>query len=122
MASVINIFNAASVPINVIVNNGTQFTVPKCDGTTWAPGVPTTNPPFTGNLPAPGQFGYGTNSCAITPSTGEGTATASVNVPQSINPADAIQLYLFYQSTNVVSWMLLDNGRAVAGNLSFAAN
>jgi hypothetical protein len=120
MASVVYIFNAASVPINVIVNNGTtQFSVPAASTTTWAPGVPTTNPSFTGSLPAQGQFGYGVNNCAITPSTGGGTATASVNVPQSINPSDAIQLYLFYQNTTAVSWVLLDNGRAVSGNLTF---
>jgi hypothetical protein len=119
MASVVYIFNAASVAINVIVNNGTQFSVPASTATTWAPGVPTTNPSFTGSLPAQGQFGYGVNNCAITPTTGGGTVPVSVNVPQAINPSDAIQLYLFYQDTTAVSWVLLDNGRAVAGNLAF---
>jgi hypothetical protein len=119
MASVVYIFNAASVAINVIVNNGTQFSVPAATASTWGPGVPTTNPTFSGSLPAQGQFGYGVNNCAITPATGGGTVTASVNVPQSINPSDAIQLYLFYQNTTSVSWVLLDNGRAVAGNLTF---
>jgi hypothetical protein len=119
MASVVNVFNAASVPINIIVNNGTQFSAPAANSTTWVPGVPTTNPPFTGNVPAQGSFGYGANNCAITPATGGGTATATVTVPTSINPSDAIQLYLYYQSPTLVSWVLLDNGRAVSGNLSF---
>jgi hypothetical protein len=123
MPSVVNIFNAASVPIYININNSsTQLNVPAANSTTWAPGVPTTNPPFTNSSPAPGSFGYGINHCTITPSTGDGPALATVNVSDSINPADAIQLYLFYQSANLVSWMLLDNGRAVAGNLSFAAN
>jgi hypothetical protein len=117
MASLVYLFNAASVAINVIINNGTQFSVPAATATTWAPGAPTTNPTFTGNMPSQGQFGYGQNNCAITPSTGGGTATAVVTIPTTINPADALQLYLFYQDTTAVSWVLLDNGRAVAGNL-----
>jgi hypothetical protein len=118
MASVVNIFNAASVPINININNSsTQFSVPAANSTTWAPGVPTTNPPFT-SLPAQGSFGYGANYCTISPSTGGAPAPATINVPNSINPSDAIQLYLYYVDTEHVSWVLLDNGRAVAGSLT----
>ena len=122
MASVVFMFNAASVAVNVIVNNGPQqFSVPAANLTTWGPGVPTTNPTFSGNASPPqGQFGFGNNNCAITPSIGGATTTVAVNIPETINPADAIQLYLYYVDTEHVSWVLLDNGRAVAGNLTFS--
>ena len=115
MARLVHIFNTAPLMINVSVNNGAQFSAPAADAATWAPGVPATNPGFTGARPEPGRFGYGPNQVAVAPAGGAG-AGLIINISQNINPASALQLYLFLTRAGGVGWMLFDNGHVAAGD------
>jgi hypothetical protein len=119
MTSVVSMFNASATSISVVVNNGTAFGIFAASPTLrWIPIPPAKQPIFTSNQPMQGAFGYGANQCAITPSTGGLTNTLTINIPNTINPSDALQLYLFYEDNTHVTWVLLDNGRAVAGSLN----
>jgi hypothetical protein len=121
MASVVNMFNASATRINVVVNNGGQFTIfAASPSLNWFPVSPARQPAFTGNVPAPGAFGYGDNQCAITPASGGSTNTSTITIPDTINPNASIQLYLFYEDDSHVSWVVLDNGRAVSGTLNLS--
>jgi hypothetical protein len=114
------IFNAAPTACFMIVNNGSnRFTVPSCDAdTTWAPGVPATAdmPDFTGaDAGNPGEFKVGPNSVNITPVSGGGSFTTTIQIPTTINPRSTLQLYIFWETTGTVSWTLLSDGQPVAG-------
>lgn len=122
MAGVVNMFNASATRINVVVNNGGPFTIfAASPSLQWYPVSPAKQPAFTGNLPAPGQFGYGENECAISPATGGSTNPLTITIPVTINPSDSIQLYLFYEDDTHVTWVVLDNGRAVSGCLNLGS-
>jgi hypothetical protein len=122
MASVVNMFNASATRINVVVNNGSQFTIfAASPSLNWFPVPPARQPTFTGTVPALGAFGYGENQCAITPASGGSTNTPTITIPDTINPSDSIQLYLFYEDDSHVSWVVLDNGRAVSGSLNLSS-
>ena len=115
MARLVYIFNTAPVMIEVSVNNGAQFSVRAADAATWAPGVPATNPGFTGARPEPGKFGYGSNQVTVTSAGGFG-AGLTISISQNINPASALQLYLFPTRAGGFGWMLFDNGHVAAGD------
>jgi hypothetical protein len=122
MASVVTMFNASATRINVVVNNGSLFTISAVSPSlNWYPVGPAKQPAFTGNQPAQGAFGYGANQCAITPATGGSTNTVTINIPNTVNPSDALQLYLFYEDDTHVTWVVLDNGRAVSGSVNLAS-
>lgn len=116
MAGLVYIFNTAPVPITVSVSNGAQFSVPAANAATWAPGVPATNPGFTGGRPEQGKFGYGPNGVTVAPAGGFNPGSATIGISQNINPASALQLYLFLPRAGEFGWMLCDNGHVVAGN------
>jgi hypothetical protein len=121
MTSIVSMFNASATGIKVVVNNGTQFTIfAASPSLNWYPVSAAKQPAFSGSVPRQGVFGYGDNQCAITPASGGSTNTLTINIPQTINPNDAVQLYLFYQDDSHVTWVLLDNGRAVNGSLNLS--
>ena len=122
MAEVVNMFNASATRINVVINNGGEFTISAASPSLkWYPVPPSKQPAFTGSLPAQGAFGYGANQCAITPASGGSPNPVTITIPNTINPSDSIQLYLFYEDDTHVTWIVLDNGRAVSGSLSFSS-
>jgi hypothetical protein len=122
MTSIVSMFNASATSINVVVNNGTQFTIYAASpALNWYPVSPAKQPAFSGNVPVKGAFGYGNNQCAITPASGGSTNTLTITIPNTINPSDAVQLYLFYEDDSHVTWVLLDNGRAVDGSLDLTS-
>ncbi|WP_434625687.1 hypothetical protein [Azospirillum sp. B2RO_4] len=118
----INVFNATASAIYVNVNNAPPaqiVTVPAASTSTttlWAPGAATI--PFSGSQPAAGVLGIGPNSCSITPANGLGTASTTVTIPVNTQLNQPLQLYLFYQTANAASWVLCNDGVAVAGSLS----
>lgn len=121
MASSVYVFNGAPVSMSMNINNGdTLLQVSAADKSSgWTPGTPDNNPSFSGNSnPPKGEFGYGANYCTITPATGGGAVTVTVNVPGSVNPASDLQLYLFYKDTTHSTWVLLADGVPVSGNIS----
>lgn len=118
------IFNAAPAGVYMTVNNGpNRFVVTECDKTTWAPGSPPAAdlPNFTGAATAPaGEFKVGVNSVDLAPVLGGSAQPTTITIPNSVNPRSTLQLYLFWETTASVSWMLLADGQPIGGNLVLA--
>lgn len=112
MAAQVNLFNSNTLTVNVIVNNGNSFTIPAASSPNYTPGVPTTNPTFTGGPATPGTIGVGTNYIQVTPSGAVQPFVANINLPNIL--WFSIQIYFFFQSNTSCSWLLLNNGQ-VAG-------
>jgi hypothetical protein len=123
MAGVVNMFNASVTSINVVINSGGgQFRIfGASPSLNWHPVPATKQPAFTGKGPAPDAFGYGANECAITPASSGSPNPLTITIPDTINPSDSIQLYLFYEDDTHVTWIVLDNGRAVSGCLNLSS-
>lgn len=115
------VFNAGPTALYLNVNNGPDRTkVAASDVTSWAPGTPAADklPEFTGGASVvPGKFNVGDNSVDLTLVTGGGTANTSIQIPSSVNPRNDLQLYVFWESTASVSWMLLSDGTPLGGSV-----
>lgn len=122
MTSKVYIFNAAPSDCYMTVNVGPKrFTVPKCDPTTWAPGAPAAAdmPDFTHSAAgAPGEFKVGTNSVDITPVGSSSTFKTTITVPNTVRPLSTLQVYVFWETTGSVSWVLLADGEPIGGSLA----
>lgn len=122
MSRNVYVFNAAPVGIYMTVNNGpNRVTVDASNDTSWAPGTPAgaSLPVFTGTASGqPGEFHIGDNSVALTPTSGGGVANVSIHVPNSVNPRSDLQLYIFWATTESVSWMLLEDGQPINGTFA----
>lgn len=119
MTSQVFYFNAAATPVTLQLNGGTtQYTATAANTSTWVPGVPPTNPPFSGSTPEQNNFGFGVNKVTVFPGTGGDPATIDVTVPTTVNPAASLQLYVFYKDANTADWVLLSMGTPVSGNFT----
>jgi len=114
MAVGVNMFNAAMLAINVNVNNSpTTFQIPAAATPSWLPGVPATNPTFTPGPPAVGVLGIGTNSVVLTPVDWTSPFIANIVLSGSV-VWSAIQIYVFFQSYDSCSWLVLNAGWQVS--------
>ena len=120
MAVTINMFNANILPINVNVNNGsTMFQIAAAVPPLWFPGVPATNPGFNPGPPTPGLFGIGTNRVQLTPQAAPSPFIAQIELPSTVNWI-SIQIYVFFQSYDSCSWLVLNAGAQVSQASTFS--
>jgi hypothetical protein len=114
MAVTVNMFNANPLSINVNVNNSpTTFQIPAAAGPSWLPGVPAANPTFTPGSPAVGVLGIGTNYVILTPQSAPSFFIAHIVLPPTVNWF-SIQIYVFFQSYDTCSWLVLNAGGQVS--------
>ena len=120
MSTPITIFNAGPMAINVTANGNTAIPVAAAT-TTWAPGTypdgSTAKLTYSGNAnTSDGELGQTVNQMRITvdgSSGGEMNFTVEIKEEDSIKPRDALQLYVFWNSQNQVSWVFLDEGMPI---------
>jgi hypothetical protein len=121
MAVPVSVFNANTLPVNVIVNNGTQFTIGGAAGPSFTPVLPTSGgPTYDNNPPAPNKLGPGTNSFSATPQGSIVPVVFALPIPTN-QQIISLQVYVFWQGSNSVSWVLLNNGQLIAQNTATAA-
>jgi hypothetical protein len=116
MSVPVTVFNATAFPIQLMVNGGSPFSV---SGTgpnfNWQPQQPIPNPlSFTTGNPAPNVFGAsGTNQVVILFARGPIGAPLQINIPQT-QPINSLQLYLFFDISTMMSWVMLNGGRPIS--------
>jgi hypothetical protein len=89
-------FNANTMPVNVIVNNGSPFPIgPSSSSNEFRPQVPAVAPVFVAGPAAPGTFGIGPNRIAITPSGWTRPQFFSFSIPEAM-PINSLQIYLYW--------------------------
>jgi hypothetical protein len=115
MAVSVAIFNASSQTITVTVNNGAQVTV---NGTgaaqSWQPQTQASGagPTYSPSYPQPGVVGnHGTNQVtAYVNGVPVGGGPFSFSLPTNY-PVGSVQLYLFFQTVQSASWLVLTDGK-----------
>ena len=116
----VTIFNANILDVVVQVNNGVQFSVSAANATTWAPSSPSSGAPTWNNVAvAPNVFAPGDNYLTITPAGVPQGFNTVVSLPKTM--WISLQLYIFFDTYSSVSWIALNNGEYVTGNLSLSA-
>jgi hypothetical protein len=111
------VFNTGPVDLTLRVNVGNLIRVPGANDTTWVPGAPekANLPDFTGGASHnPGQFFVGSNSVNISLDSSGSTCTVPIVIPPSVGARNELQLYMFWKSTESVSWNLLEDGSPLA--------
>jgi hypothetical protein len=118
----ITIFNANPLAVQISVNNGPQFSVAAAAATTWIPSSPTSGGPTWSNS-APGQnvISPGDNYLSITPTGKIQPFTTTVSIPGTFQ-WDSLQLYIYFNSYSDVSWIVLNGGQFVTGNLKLGSS
>lgn len=120
MAVTVNMFNANVLPINVNVNNSVNtFPIAAAASPSWLPGVPATNPAFSPGPPTPGILGIGTNSVILTPQEATSPFIAKIVLSSSVNWS-SIQIYVFFESYDSCSWLVLNAGWKVSLTSTFS--
>jgi hypothetical protein len=118
----VTIFNANPLNIQVSVNNGPQFSVSGASSPNWPPQTPTSGgPTWSYNGPAQNVLAPGVNALMITPSGSIQPANVTVTLPGTLQ-WNSVQLYIFFNSYGDVSWIVLNDGQFVTGNLGFSAS
>ena len=114
----VSVFNANTLPISVMVNNGQSFQIAGVTAPAYAPQRPSSGGPgFTFGAPQQNTFGVGVNQVQITPQNSIVSNSFSMNLPATIN-YQSLQLYVFFADVNAVSWVLLQNGAILLQNTS----
>jgi len=114
MAVTVNMFNADLLAVNVNVNNSANtFQIPPAAAPSWMPGVPATNPTFNPAPPTAGILGIGTNSVVLTPVQAPSPFIAKIVLSNSVMWL-SIQIYVFFQSNDSCSWLVLNSGMQVS--------
>jgi hypothetical protein len=91
-------FNANTVPVTVIVNNGSAFPIgPTSSASKFRPQVPAVAPVFVAGPATPGKIGIGPNCIAITPSGWTTPQFFPFTIPGTM-PISSLQIYIFWNS------------------------
>ena len=118
----ITIFNANPLAVQISVNNGAQFSVAAASGPNWVPQSPTSGgPTWSNTTPAQNVIAPGDNYFTITPSGGIQPFTTLVSLPKTFL-WNSVQLYIFFNSYTDVSWIVLNEGQFVTGNLKLMSS
>lgn len=117
----ITVFNACPDDITISANGNKQIPV-KAATDSWAPGTyPEAGATltFSGNTnKSDGTLGQTTNNMRINiDGSSGGEINFKVTLPDDgeIKSRDALQMYVFWNSQNQVSWIFLNEGKPVAG-------
>ena len=118
MAVTVAIFNGSSQAITVSVNNGSQVTIRGTGGAqSWQPQTQAsgTGPTYSTNYAQPNVIGnLGTNQVmAYVSGLPVGGGPFSFSLP-SHYPVGSVQMYLFFQSVQSASWLVLTDGKICA--------
>lgn len=107
----VSIFNANPSSVNVVVNNGSQFTVDGAVGTNLSPSLNSSSVSYAIN-PSANTLGVGTNFVNITPVGTNQPIQFTINISSSIQ-ISSLQLYIFWASQTTAGWVLLNGGQVI---------
>lgn len=115
----ITVFNTSPSPLAIQVNNGPMSTCPSATPPALNPQSPSSGGPGWSNTSAaPNVFAPGQNMLVVMPEGSIQPLIASLRIPGNIHWTQA-QLYLFTNpGGSALSWVLLNNGMFVTGNLT----
>ncbi|WP_102958642.1 hypothetical protein [Mangrovicella endophytica] len=118
----VTIFNASYLGVQMSVNSGQQFSINPAAGPNWTPQTPTSGGP-TWNNQTPGQnvIAPGDNYLNIIPTGGLKPFNTVMSLPGSMQWS-SLQIYIFFNSYSDVSWIALNNGEYVTGNLKLGSS
>lgn len=103
-------FNANTVKVTVIVNNGSAFTIgPTSSASKFRPQVPAVAPAFVPGPATPGTIGIGPNCIAITPSGWASPQFFPFTVPGTIQ-ISSLQIYIFWNGDTGTCQAYFANG------------
>ena len=119
-APTVTIFNANPLGVQMAVNNGPQFSVSGTFAPNWSPQTPTSGgPTWSNNVPTPNVLAPGFNTLTVTPSSAVQPANLTVVLPGTLQ-WNSVQLYIFFNSYGDMSWVVLNDGQFVTGNLGLS--
>lgn len=115
----ITVFNTSSSPLTLQVNHGPLVTCAGATPPALAPQSPSSGGPGWSNTSAgPNMFAPGQNMLLVTPQGSSQPLFVTIHIPGNIHWTNA-QLYLFTSpGGSALSWVLLNNGTVVNGNLT----
>ncbi len=118
----VTIFNANTLPVQVSVNNGASFTIAGASAATnWVPQTPSSgSPTWSNNQPGQNVIAPGTNYLNITPQGTLQPYTTTMILPGTIQ-WNSLQLYIYFNSNTEVSWIVLNEGQYVTGNIQLTS-
>jgi hypothetical protein len=116
------LFNANTLPVQVNINNAlSSVQINGASGPGWVPQVPGSGgPTWSNTTPGPNVLAPGTNYISITPQGALQPVSFTVDLPKNFQ-WNSLQLYMFFDSYTNVSWIVLNEGQYVTGNIDLAA-
>lgn len=116
----ITLFNTSTRSIQVSVNNGPQLSVAGASAPGWTPQVPASGG-LGWSYATPGQntLAPGANVLTITPAGSTQPSVATVALPRTLQWG-SVQLYVFFNDYSDLSWVVLNNGQFITGNMGFS--
>jgi len=114
----VTLFNANSLDLLVSINNGQQFTLSSASAPNWTPQQAAAGGPTWSDI-SPGQnvIAPGDNYLQITPTGAIQPSSTVVNLPRNFQWT-SVQLYIFFNAYSDLSWIVLNNGQYVTGDLT----
>ncbi|MFZ0268619.1 hypothetical protein [Caulobacter sp.] len=113
----VTIFNANSLGATMSVNNGAQFTMPAASPMNWSPSTPAVGgPSWSYAGAAPNVLAPGINTLTITPAGSLQPFVTAMTLSPNVQ-WNSLQLYIFFNSYGEASWIVLNAGQFVNGNV-----
>jgi hypothetical protein len=113
----ISIFNTSPFNISMSVNNGSNFTIAGVPNGAWSPQTPASGGPSWNNgRPAPNVLAPGANYMSILPAGSPMPLATTVMLSEGLQWT-SLQLFIFLNSYDDVSWTVLNGGQFVGGNI-----
>jgi hypothetical protein len=118
----ITLFNANPLSVQMMVNNGAPFSIAGAAEPNWTPQSPTSGgPTWSNTTPGPNVIAPGDNYLTITPAGSIEPLTTLLSLPGEFQWI-SLQVYIFFNSYSDVSWVALNNGQYVTGNIKLASS
>lgn len=118
----VTIFNTSPSGLSVSVNNGAFFTIGGVSNSSWSPQTPSWGgPSWSNGPPGPNTLAPGPNALMITPAGSPTPFVTTVVLPKNLQ-WDSLQLFIFFDSYGNVSWMVLNGGQFVTGNIQLGSS
>jgi hypothetical protein len=113
----VSIFNASPLAVTVVVNSATNsvWIGPSSLSLGWQPQYDAKDVSLNpGGTAGPNVLATGANSLAMTPDGSVIPTTVTLNLPRDIQ-WQSLQLYIFFNTYQDFSWIVLNNGAYVTG-------
>lgn len=112
----INLYNCNALGLTFAANGGSTIRIPATSELLhWVPSSPPQVPTW-GPVAKPDVIAPGENNFVVTPVDTHAPYRFKADFPVSVNWT-SVQIYLYWNASNKVSWIALNNGQAVSGDV-----